>query len=124
MTAAAETIGTSWMLTAAGPPESDSRKVSNSREDSNIQQGHRNSSRNSTLQHQQHPGNKRDARNSRDATNSTSICRDANGTVKTPTTHGVSRKFAKKLSERQKICEERHKNGKNSQFCSDRFRSV
>jgi hypothetical protein len=30
MTAAAETIGTSWMSTAAGPPESDSRKVSNS----------------------------------------------------------------------------------------------
>jgi hypothetical protein len=28
------------MSTAAGPPESDSRKVSISREDSNIQQGH------------------------------------------------------------------------------------
>jgi hypothetical protein len=40
MTAAAGTIylGTSWMSTAAGPQESDSRKVSNSREDSNIQQ--------------------------------------------------------------------------------------
>jgi hypothetical protein len=30
MTVAAGTIGTSWMSTAAGPPESDSRKVSNS----------------------------------------------------------------------------------------------
>jgi hypothetical protein len=40
MTAAAETIGTSWMSPAAGPPESDSRKVSNSREDSNIHQGY------------------------------------------------------------------------------------
>jgi hypothetical protein len=40
MTAAAGTIylGTSWMSTAAGPQESDSRKVSNCREDSNIQQ--------------------------------------------------------------------------------------
>ncbi len=28
------------MSTPAGPPKSDSRKVSNSREDSNIQQGH------------------------------------------------------------------------------------
>jgi hypothetical protein len=40
MTAAAGTIGTSWMSTAAGPPELDSKKFSNSREDSNIQQGH------------------------------------------------------------------------------------
>ncbi len=40
MTAAAGTIylGTSWMSPAAGPQESDIRKVSNSREDSNIQQ--------------------------------------------------------------------------------------
>jgi hypothetical protein len=29
MTVAAGTIGTSWISTAAGPPESDSRKVSN-----------------------------------------------------------------------------------------------
>ncbi len=40
MTAVAGTIGTSWMSTAAGSTESDSRKVSNSREDSNIPQGH------------------------------------------------------------------------------------
>ncbi len=39
MTAAAGTIGTSWMSSAVGPPD-DSRKVSNSRGDSNIQQGH------------------------------------------------------------------------------------
>jgi hypothetical protein len=29
-----------WMSTAAGPPESGSRKVSNIREDNNIMQGH------------------------------------------------------------------------------------
>jgi hypothetical protein len=40
MTAAAEKIGTSWMSTAAEPQESANRKVSNSREDSNIQHGH------------------------------------------------------------------------------------
>jgi hypothetical protein len=39
MTAAAGTIETSWMSTAAGPPESDRRKVSNNSEASNIQQG-------------------------------------------------------------------------------------
>jgi hypothetical protein len=77
-----------------------------------------NSSRNSQLQHQQHPDinsrretrNKRDARNSRDANNSTSNCRDANSTVKTPTTHGVSQKtrqngekFVKKDTKRVNI---------------------
>jgi hypothetical protein len=40
MTAAAGTIATSWMSTAAGMPESDSRKVSNIGEGSNIQQAH------------------------------------------------------------------------------------
>jgi hypothetical protein len=44
MTAAAGIIGTSWMSTAVGPPESDSRKVGimtiTSREDNNIRQGH------------------------------------------------------------------------------------
>jgi hypothetical protein len=39
MTAAAGIVGTSWMLMAAGNPESYSRKVSNGREASNIQQG-------------------------------------------------------------------------------------
>jgi hypothetical protein len=76
------------------------------------------SSSNSQLQHQQHPDvnsrrethNKRDARNSRDANNSTSNCRDANSTVKTPTTHGVSQKtrqngekFVKKDTKRVNI---------------------
>jgi len=42
MTAAEGTIGTSWMSSAVGTPEQEvgSRKVSNSREDSNIQQRH------------------------------------------------------------------------------------
>jgi hypothetical protein len=42
MKAAAGIIGTSWMSTAVGPPESDSRKVGiiTSREDNNIRQGH------------------------------------------------------------------------------------
>ncbi len=39
MTAVAGTIGTSWMSTAAGSPESD-RKVRNIIADRNIQQGH------------------------------------------------------------------------------------
>jgi hypothetical protein len=38
--------------------------------------------------------------------NSTSISRDANSTKWTPTTPEISRKFAKKLSERRKIHEE------------------
>jgi hypothetical protein len=38
-----------------------------------------------------------------------SISRDANSTIWTPTTHEFSRKFAKKSSERRKICEERRK---------------
>jgi hypothetical protein len=37
---AAGTLETSWMSTAAGPPEFDSRTVSNVREDIDIQQGH------------------------------------------------------------------------------------
>jgi hypothetical protein len=41
--------------------------------------------------------------------NSTSISRDANSTIWTPTTHEISWKFAKKSSERRKICEERRK---------------
>jgi hypothetical protein len=42
MTAAEGIIGTSWMSTAVGPPESDSRKVGiiTSIEDNNIRQGH------------------------------------------------------------------------------------
>jgi hypothetical protein len=38
MTAEEGSIGTSWMSTEAGPPESDNRKVRNNREDTNIQQ--------------------------------------------------------------------------------------
>jgi len=48
--------------------------------------------------------------NSRNANNSTSNCREANSTVKTPTTHGVSQKtrqngekFVKKDTKRVKI---------------------
>jgi hypothetical protein len=40
MTATAGTIGTLWMSTASGLPESDSRKVRNIGKYSNIQQGH------------------------------------------------------------------------------------
>jgi hypothetical protein len=40
MTAEEGTIGTSWMSTESRPPESDNRKVRNSREDTNIQQEH------------------------------------------------------------------------------------
>ncbi len=36
--------------------------------------------------------------------NSTSVSKDANSTIWTPTTHEFSRKFNKKLSERRKIC--------------------
>ncbi len=39
MTAAAGTVGTSWMSTAARLPESDNRKVCNRRDAGNIQQG-------------------------------------------------------------------------------------
>jgi hypothetical protein len=38
--------------------------------------------------------------------NSTSISRDTNSTIWTPTTHEISRKFAKKSSEQRKIHEE------------------
>ncbi len=55
MTAAAGTIGTSWMSTASELTQSDSRKVrkENSGEDNNIQLGHysNNNSRNSELEH-------------------------------------------------------------------------
>jgi hypothetical protein len=41
---------------------------------------------------------------------------DANSTIWTPTTHELSRKFAKKSPEWQKIHEERLKKSKNPQF--------
>jgi hypothetical protein len=41
MTEEGGTKGTSWMSKAAGQPKSGTRKVSNSREDSNIQKGHK-----------------------------------------------------------------------------------
>jgi hypothetical protein len=51
MTAAAGTIETSWMSTAAGPPESDSRKVSKSIEKpATFSRDASNSSRNSQLE--------------------------------------------------------------------------
>jgi hypothetical protein len=54
--------------------------------------------------------------------NSTSISREANSTIWTPTTHEFSRKFAKKSSERRKIRKKGVKkskkrcNSKNSPF--------
>jgi hypothetical protein len=45
------TIETSRMSTAAGPPQSDSKKVSNSREDSLFSRGSNSSSKNSQLGH-------------------------------------------------------------------------
>ncbi len=55
------------------------------------------------------------------ASNITSISREANSAIRTTTTQGFSRKFAKKSSERQKIYEERLKRVKIPHFLSDRF---
>ncbi len=53
MTVAAGTIGTSWMSTAVGPPESDSRKVGNSTAEKTaiFSRDTSNSSRSSQLEH-------------------------------------------------------------------------
>jgi hypothetical protein len=51
----------------------------------------------------------RDASNSRDANNSTSIIRTSTATVWSPTTHDFSGKFEKNLSESLKIRDKRHK---------------
>ncbi len=59
---------------------------------------------------------------SRLTNNSTSISRDANSTIWTPTTADFSRKFTKKLSERQKfVKEDVKKEYKIPHFLSDRF---
>jgi hypothetical protein len=53
MTAAAGTLGTSWMSTAIGPPESDSKKVGNSTVEKTaiFRRDTSNSSRSSQLEH-------------------------------------------------------------------------
>ncbi len=106
------------MSTAAGSPESDSRKVSKSREDSSIQQGHLEQQQelpiptSATSRHQQQKGDpqQKGCQKQQGFNQSTSISRDANSTVKTPTTRGVSRKtrwngekFVKKDTKRVKI---------------------
>jgi hypothetical protein len=138
MTTEAETRGTLWMSTLAGPPELDSRKVSNSREDSNIQLGHQQQQELKTWTFATSARENRNitdvnSRRGRHATVGMTeivekrcqqqyndhISRNANSTVWTPTAHEFSQKFARKLSERRKIHAERQdsiKREKNSPF--------
>jgi hypothetical protein len=82
------------MSTAAGPPGSDSRKVSSSSEDS---RDISNSSRDNRCHRRREIRIIRDARNNRNV-----YARDAKCTIRTPTTHELLGKFAKKSSERRR----------------------
>ncbi len=70
--------------------------------------------------------NSRDVRNSRDANNRTSISRNANSTVFTPTTYEFSQKFAKYYSSQngEKFAKKYTKRVRIAHYGSDTFQSV